>query len=368
MPNKPPRKTYKLIFASCFAALVTLVTFSYQDLLNWYQGYKIIWIYPKIESTIINDRGQTIIHHQYFKETKYRKKSLFNANDLSFQEFSSNDPKLPYSHPTSINSKGFIAGTITQELHWPQNSNAVIWKGSTPVEVISISDKRIYYPNDINDSNEVVGYSYKPIRRKNSYHFTQEKGFYWSKKKGIVELSDLLNVESSMASRINNHGVIIGHIYKQNSLKSYYIEGEKILFINCANTEYKDESVIATDLNNKGEVLIQHFDFSINTNPKKHFFGIWTRQGGFKKIATPKNIQVTVALNINDQGQILLEASNDSIKSFYIYDTETFIRLPDFNSNPTLSYLTLANNGWLTGYIKDPDNSEHKGFILKLLR
>ncbi len=367
------KKKLKLKLILLFTPLLIVIATQYQSLIDWYNGYIVYCYEPGFSAQISNDKGQTIgiIYPTPISLSSNREQqaAFYNPATSSLRTLTSPDKDWPICRPEAINLKGIIVGTIVKKPEQSFVTQAILWEDEIPMETFSLQGNRYLQPRDINNSNEVVGFSYKVKTIGQVSMYIEQEAFYWSKTKGIISLKEQLGFKVTTAKEINNSGMVIGDYVDKNQWKSYYFYKGKVHPIDIPNKKGTKFPVMARNINNRGEVLVQEVSYETSIlSDEDNLVGIWTPKQGFRKINGTKDITIVIGLGIDDQSRLLIEGVENSTRYFYIYDSGKLRKLPEFNSILSLQYHSFTENGWLAGTTGDMIMMDLRGFVLKLIR
>ncbi len=370
-------KKYKSLFIIFAFLLVGGIIFSqYQNLHDWIQGYKVIWLSPSTRTIAVNDHGQALVFARkqnnlasspfaYWQDSR-----LFNPHTQHSLSFEYDDKDYPNVLPLSINSKGFIVATTTNQLGLMESGKVLIMKGNALHEEVQPLSNELLQPVDINDSNAVVGYRFNKIGMGSSLSggsTTKDyKAFYWSKTEGFVDLNEKLLAKQSQAKVVNNSGAVAGMFYRTNGWEPFYYKHNKIIYIPWKASLFRNVEVV--DINNSGKVLLQEVVLVHPATGSGKAVAIWSKSSGIKFIKGSESFRIIDAKSINDLDQVLLEIEVDKKQKYMIYKNSVYTPLPDIRPKQNIQYQNLTNNGWLTGFVKLDDVEEYQGFVMKLIR
>jgi len=200
-------------------------------------------------------------------------------------------PQRGYSLAYVINEAGVVAGGFE-----PPNASQVMipfrWSqadGFVPL-VSTNFGLRGTRAFDINEAGHIVGsVLLNPLQ--------DEHAFLWTPQNGLLDLGTG-NAESSVATRINNQGMVIGYVRTPFIYWRGFIWTRQTGLVEIPATD--PESSFANDLNNRGQV--------VGRIGERAF--VWTRAEGVVDLNTripnaPPGLEVVNANAISDNGSIV---------------------------------------------------------------
>ncbi|MGA1790559.1 MAG: hypothetical protein ACMUIM_03660 [bacterium] len=113
-----------------------------------------------------------------------------------------------FSGANAINNPGHIVGSSMTNLF---EEHAFKWMEDTEMmDLGTLPDRTESCAEDINDRNEVVGYSYRYEYFEGDYYAVDLYGFLWNEEEDMIDLGALPGCNSSQPTAINNNGDIAG--------------------------------------------------------------------------------------------------------------------------------------------------------------
>jgi len=227
--------------------------------------------------------------------------------------------------------------------------HAAYWNEN--LELIDLSYDPLFscntWAHDINNLGEIVGLEWYPNQ------------FLWDETNGARYISK----SSFSPIRINDRSQIIGSAYPSgnfNSHKQIYIfdENSGLTFLDLPGDEFNSES-IATEINNKGEIIGQIIDY--NLQPFEWHIFLWDDKSYFYDLGYGS------VFDINNLGQIVASVGHEDKKVFWDLHSNSMIFLQDiFDSDPIWKSgeaKAINDLGWMVGEGNTRDG-EHGAFIL----
>jgi len=201
-------------------------------------------------------------------------------NLTSLSSFDDSD----YSEATTINNRGEMAGLCNTK----NNMQAVLWSTSGAIkELGTLTGDTSSRAFGINDRGKVVGLSSGP---------RGERAFVWTQD-GMVAVAVPAGTKSSEAHGINNRDQIVGE---------FRSSAETHAFLWAPRSGFKDLGVIpgyqtskATAINDAGEVV------GSSSGPFGTQSFIWRLTDGIQTIADIPSEEFSEALDINNQSEIV---------------------------------------------------------------
>ncbi len=218
MNTKKMQLKKNLLFVISVASFNFVAISCQQSVSDSHKDHEIYWLEEGTIIDGINDKGQALCRVSG-KDKKTYSKVVINLLSGEEKIITSPNPKFPLIVSNAINTHETFAGSIQETFPGTKSKATVFFKNSPSIEIRSPNTKSILKPLAINDSNEVVGYSYEKeqsIVPYDSFFETQNtKAFHWSKEKGFVDTHPTINANETRFLDINNSGLILGALLRE---------------------------------------------------------------------------------------------------------------------------------------------------------
>lgn len=205
-----------------------------------------------------------------------------------------------------INSKGKIVGVVWTQLEgYP---HAYFWlMPNEGKDLGSIGYPEFSCAIDINELGQVVGFGKDPVTM-------QSRGFLWSDKGGMVDLGTSGEPDQSKPPKemysyafgINNKGEIVGEVDNYAFLRT---NKSGMVLLNTLEPLWKWWNT-AWDINDYGLIVGSSGDINDSEEIRVYRAKLWTDVGEVVDLGTILERQYSVALGINDKGEIVGGCNN----------------------------------------------------------
>lgn len=198
-----------------------------------------------------------------------------------------------YSHATSINNNGAVAGSAGVGNY--EGANAILWRGGKIKDLGRLPGGRYSLGLSINNKGQVVGYGHNGEYWGN---FAIPRAFLWDEKNGMREIGTLgggENYNDSFAHAINDKGQIVG----VSNWRAFLWQDGKMQDLGTLPGHKRSR---ANAINNKGQVV------GIVTDPGHEGMFLWQngKMYDLNTLIPPDSGWVlSGAYGINDTGQIV---------------------------------------------------------------
>jgi probable HAF family extracellular repeat protein len=214
------------------------------------------------------------------------------------------------------------------------------------------------YPRSINNKGQIVGESY--VAGDKNYH-----AFIYDEENGMLDLGTLEGGLDSTAVDINDSGEVIGWSYDANeNVRAFYYTKEKGMV--PLTSLGLPENLFASSINNKGQMAGYLYNASDDTGETI----IYDPASGLKNLGNPFGGNFSEARAINNNGWVTGEAflpddGSHAYGTFLYNDQDGIINVGDFASSDINGADAINDKGEIVGH----DNgvnffySKEKGFI-----
>ena len=227
------------------------------------------------------------------------------------------------SRAFGINDHGKVVGVSSG----PRGERAFLWTENGMVPLKVPPGTKSSEANGINNKDQIVGH----FRRSAGSH-----AFIWMPAAGFQDLGVLPGHQTSKATGINDSGEVVGSSSGPLDTRSFmWTPGDGIQSIDdIPSAEFSE----ALDINNHSEV-VGTYEGSLGNRAY-----LWTRRNGFVDlntvIPTESGVVLTMAVSINERGQILAigmahpyispdrEMDQDQTDDLHSVDVHTFLLTP----------------------------------------
>lgn len=240
-------------------------------------------------------------------------------------------------HAMAVNGRGTIVGRLDFE---ERDGLAFSQSPGEPLVRIRIRGALSFWPVDINDQGEVVGFA-------RVLPSLGCRAFAWRGDKGARELNAPTRGLETQAVGINEAGWVIGHATARDKsvMPVLWKPGQDAVVLGRLPGFNK---ALASDLNDSGQVLV-NFEAPITY----HGY-LWTEAGGYAALPVPPGWDFVRAIAINNHGVVLLwawqESSGDP-HGFLVLPGGELRELSDAPLGGVTLYEGLDDAGWLVGSI-----------------
>ena len=189
-----------------------------------------------------------------------------------------------YSEANGINNRDDVVGSSNTDV----NVRAVLWSNRQSKDLGALPGDTASRAFGINDQLQIVGYSSGP---------SGVRAFLWTPKMGMTPLPLLRGTKSSEAYGINNRGQVVGILKTRQGDHGFMWAPDKGL-VELGNLP-GDQTNRAMGINDSGEVV------GSSAGPSGTRAYIWTLTKGITALPDVPRLGFSEALDINNRGQIV---------------------------------------------------------------
>ena len=334
----------------------------WEEFRAWYIGYKFIWTGEGVIPSSINASGQVAVNRQF--DRRRPEAGHWSAGHNIFVSLGTLPSGDPRTRTSVINDHGFIIGSVYRG--GDHLARAFFWSEEDGMREMETLGGQQIAPIDLNNENQVVGWSHPPGRG------DPWRAFLWSPDGGIKDLGSLLGGRESQALAINNLGWVVGNVDASGgSMRPFVWKPESGMKELGLKPGYNGGS--ARDVNDRGEVLVDLIKPGPTAGQMHYILGtpfLWTEDDLFVELPVPEGYNDVRGEAINNRGLVLLRATNRprGDTAGYLVDGGELKRLPDAIENGLTYYHDINDRGWLAGGW-EPMGNEGKpltrGFLAK---
>jgi probable HAF family extracellular repeat protein len=189
---------------------------------------------------------------------------------------------------SGINNRGQVVGYYVTDRYTA--SHFFVYDNGSFTIVPNKPDSIYTFPNSINDRGQIVGYYYDT--NFNAHGFFYDKGLY-----ATIDHPGPITQLGTRANSINNRGQILGTYIDPdyNTFNFLYHQG---VFTDLLNTR----GLYPYAMNDRSQIVGGYFAFD---ESGLHVYGFLSDKDGLTTFSHPDAVNGTVAISINNRGEIL---------------------------------------------------------------
>jgi len=366
MALKRGRRTM-LIAAAGVVAVLALAFVIREDILDWYVGYRFIWVPEGFEprwGQALNSARQLVVIDS--DSESGRPGGLWPIGSGEITRLRVPPGTEGCAQASAINEKGHVVGAVRERDPMLAN-RPFFWTRESGMQMLPSPGEGAICFYDLNDGDQAVGTCEVagPVPRQRM----KLRAILWTPLGGFRTLDGLTIDQETQADAINELGWMVGWSVATDHWQ------HPVLWM-PPDCRPRDLGLLpgfqggaALGVNNRGEVLVGLFAEFVT--PPAPF--IWTQERGYTALPVPPEYTSVFGLAINNQGMVLLKATRgsgrDEERQHFLVRSGKLMEIPQPRGARETEYIGLNDRGWLFGRARFGDSADSwRGFVAQPVR